>query len=133
MSLTELNVPILPVVSNACMYIRSFIIYYTEVPYLYIHLMCFLTLYNSIYKGDNFLCVASDLLPVPVSGDCYNDLCVEFSSTSVGDIATYSTTSDYCINSTSGPTRECLDTGLWSGNMPITLKGTNTYTYDMLS
>ena len=115
MSLTELNVPILSVVSNA----HTYMLFYN-----YggkdIHLMCFFN------KGNNFLkCDPSGLFPVTVSGNCSNGLCVDFNGTSVGDIATYFTTPDYCINSTSGLnfTRECLDTGLWSGNAPIKLIG----------
>ena len=64
-------------------------------------------------------CDPSGLL---VSGDCSKSLCVEFNDISVGDIATYFTPSDYCINTTNF-TRECLDTGLWSGNVPIELIG----------
>ena len=51
-------------------------------------------------------CNASCLFP-PGNGNCSNGLCVELNGTSVGDIATYSITSGYCIISTSRLTREC--------------------------
>ena len=119
MSLTELNVPILPVVSNA--HICS--------SYLETDVLSHCT--YTIYTGNNLLkCDPRGLFPGTVSEDCSDGLCVMFSSTSVGDIATYFTTSDYCINSTSGLdfTRECLDNGMWSGNVPIKHIGNHSYT-----
>ena len=70
-------------------------------------------------------CNVSDLLLI---GNCSDGLCVEFNGTCVGDIATYFTTSDYCIISTSGLTRECQDDRMWSGSVPRSLKGNILFT-----
>ena len=89
--------------------------------YMYIYIcMCMLS-----FSVD---CDVSSLFP-PGNGNCSNGLCVEFSSTSVGDIATYSITPDYCVSSTSRLTRECQNDRSWSGSVPRTLKGNISYIF----
>ena len=53
-------------------------------------------------------------------------LCAAFSGTSVNDVAVYTTSSDYCINS--GPLqRTCMADEEWSAEIPDIIKGYAAY------
>ena len=62
-----------------------------------------------ISLGSNTLCCAG------------NSVCVEYSGLSIGDVATYNTSNEYCIDTEL--VRMCNESNAWEGTIPAVYRG----------